>query len=85
MEKHTILGVHITNRVKNVPAVQKVLSDHGCNIKTRLGLHDVDATSCSPSGLLVLELYGDDATLAQVEAKLKAVEGVDVQKMVFTH
>ena len=49
--KHTIFGIHISQRTENVPAVQAVLTKYGCNIRTRLGIHDADATSCSPSGL----------------------------------
>ena len=41
--KHIIFGVHVTQRVDNVPAVQAVLTKYGCNIRTRLGLHDADA------------------------------------------
>ena len=43
---HVIFGVHITSRVDDVPSVQAVLSKYGCNIKTRLGIHDADSTSC---------------------------------------
>ncbi len=56
---HYIIGVHITDRVKNVPSVQAVLTEFGCFIKTRLGLHDISNDSCSPNGLLIVELLGD--------------------------
>ena len=81
--KRTILGVQIMNRTKNVIAVQKVLSEYGCNIKTRLGLHDVGDGVCASCGLLLLELYGDKVKCAELEKKLKAVPGVEVKKMVF--
>ena len=83
MENRIIMGVQVTNRVKNVQTVQKILTDYGCFIKTRLGLHDVDATMCSPSGLLLLETYGDEAKIAEMESLLKGVEGLELQKMVF--
>ena len=47
--KHHIFGVHITHRTENVPSVQATFTKYGCNIRTRLGIHDADATSCSPS------------------------------------
>ena len=55
--KKVILGVKVTDRLKNGAVVQKTLAEHGCNIKTRLGLHDVDEKTCSPGGLLLLELF----------------------------
>ena len=40
--KHIILGVHITDRLKEAVEVQKLLTVFGRYIKTRLGLHEVD-------------------------------------------
>jgi hypothetical protein len=82
---HIILGVHITDRIKHVKSVQELLTEYGCNIKTRLGLHEVDGNSCSPNGLLILELVGDPARCQQLGDKLNALEGVEVQKMAFAH
>ena len=82
---HIILGVHITDRIKHVKMVQELLTQYGCNIKTRLGLHEVDGNSCSPNGLLVLELVGDEGKCGELASKLNAVEGVEVKQMVFEH
>jgi hypothetical protein len=84
MEKHVILGVHITERLKKAVEVQKLLSEYGCNIKTRLGLHEVQNV-CSPNGILILEMYGDEAISLELAEKLDAIEGIEVQKMVFEH
>jgi len=84
-DDHIILGVHITDRIKHVGQIQQVLTEFGCYVKTRLGLHEAGKDFCSPNGLLILELAGDAGKCAEVEQKLKAVEGTDVQKMVFTH
>jgi len=83
MAKRYVLGLLVTDRIKNVPGLQKVLSECGCNIKTRLGLHDTNETFCSASGLLLLELFGEEHAQAEVERKLSSVEGVQLQKMVF--
>ena len=83
MAKKIILGVEITNRVKNVPEVQSVLTEYGCNIKTRLGIHEVDKNACSPAGLLILETFGSPKKIAAFEERLKAIKGVKIQKMVF--
>jgi len=84
-DDHIILGIHVTNRLKNAADVQKVFTEYGCNIKTRIGLHDVDANVCSPSGVVLIELFGSDDEATAMMAKLNEVEGVVVQKMVFGH
>ncbi len=82
---HVIFGIHITDRVKKAPDVQKLLTEYGCNIKTRIGLHHVDDKVCSPRGLIVLEMFGDDVVCDELAAKLGQIEGVEVQKMIFEH
>ena len=83
MRKRTVLGVQVTNRVKNALEVQGILTEFGCNIKTRLGLHELTDAACSTIGLLIIETYGDAAGIKEMEARLKAVQGVVVKKMVF--
>jgi hypothetical protein len=84
-DDHIILGVHVTNRLKNAVDVQKVFTEYGCNIKTRVGLHDVDENVCSPSGVVLIEFFGSGAEAGTMADKLNQVEGVHVQKMVFGH
>jgi len=79
--KHTIFGIHITNRVENVPALQAALTKYGCNIRTRLGIHDADATSCSPSGLVLVDVFGPE--LEDFYSELQSLEGVGLQRMDF--
>jgi len=83
--KHIILGVHVGDRVRRAGDVQKLFTEYGCNIKTRIGLHDVSEGYCSPSGVILLEMFGDEARCHDLASKLGAVEGVEVQKMVFGH
>ena len=83
--KHVILGVHITDRVKRAERIQHLFTQHGCQIKTRLGLHDADESYCSPNGLILLEVLGSPKDIAGMVAQLRAIEGVDVKKMVFAH
>lgn len=76
----TILGVRVAQRTKHTAAVQKVLSDYGCSIRTRLGLHDAGNGFCSPNGLILLEVVDKAAELAAALAK---IPGVRVKKMTF--
>ena len=78
--KKTILGVHVAQRTKHTAKVQKILSDYGCSIRTRIGLHDAGDGFCSPNGLILLEVVNQAAGLAQALAQ---VPGVTVKKMVF--
>lgn len=83
--KHIILGVHINNRVESAKSIQAVLTEYGCNIKTRLGLHDVDENHCATSGIMLLELTGKSEETNQLITKLEGISGVDLQKMEFNH
>ncbi len=83
--RHIVLGVHITDRVHHAQVVQDLLTEYGCSIKTRLGLHEVSEEFCSPNGLILLEMAGDEKPVFELIEKLDAVEGVDIQKMVFEH
>jgi len=85
MPKHVIVGVHITNRVKRAIEVQHLLTDFGCSIRTRLGLHDASAEACAPSGMILLEMVDDAEQCKLMLERLAEIEGVDVQKMVFEH
>ena len=85
MDKHILVGVHITERVKHAAAVQEVLTRFGCQIRTRIGLHEADQGVCSPNGLILLELVDDDASLAELKEALGIIAGVEVQTMVFEH
>ncbi len=80
--KHTIFGIHIDHRTENVPAVQACLTKYGCNIRTRLGIHDADATSCSPSGLVLVDVFGPETE--EFYQELSGLKGVELQRMDFT-
>jgi len=83
MDKRIILGVHISERAKQAAGVQKIFTEYGCHIKTRLGLHEVDDKLCSPAGIVILEFYGDEPKADELAGKLMATDGIEVKKMVF--
>ncbi len=83
--RHIVIGIHISDRVHNVPGVQNLLTEYGCSIKTRIGLHAVDEKFCSPNGLLLLEMAGPEKPTFELIERLKAIGGVDVQTMIFEH
>jgi hypothetical protein len=83
MKEIRILGLHLTNRVKEAIKVQDVLTKFGCSIKTRLGLHDVNEEVCSTNGIIILELCGSIDEMAKLENELLKIEGLEVRKMTF--
>jgi len=82
---HVILGIHITNRLRNAGEVQKVFTEYGCNIKSRLGLHEVADNYCAGEGIVLLELIGGPEIRQGMTGKLRGIEGIEVKEMVFSH
>lgn len=86
MEKnHTIIGIHVLNFASQSGAVQKILSEYGCCIRTRLGLHDVAENVCCPKGLILVEFIGSEAKANEMTTQLTALGGIEIQQMVFKH
>lgn len=84
-DNHIILGIHIQDRLKQVNDVQKIFTEYGCHIKTRLGMHDVSDGYCASTGIVILEMIGNPDEINGFMAKLNGIEGIEVQKMEFTH
>jgi len=84
MKESWILGINITDRMKEVNAVQSVLSKFGCSIRTRLGLNKTNSGQKPGSGLIILELLGDVNEYYKLENELCKIEGIEVKKMIFT-
>ena len=82
-DRHTIVAVHITDRLKEAVDIQGVLTKYGDIIKTRLGLHEVDAGGMS--GLLLLDVIPPNDRIEQFESDLKQIEGVEVKTISFEH
>jgi hypothetical protein len=83
MKEVRILGVMINDPSKGADKIQNILTKYGCSIRTRLGLHDIDKDYAKDTGLMLLELAGDMQECLRLENDLLALEGVEVQKMVF--
>ena len=75
----TILIILIGNRKTSAVKVQQVLTAWGCNIKTRLGIHDGVLENCSDQGLLILELVGKEEDNKEIARKVAVIPGVSSQ------
>ena len=53
-----VIGIKITDRIKEAGLVQKALSDHRGVISTRLGFHELSNEVCSREGFMVIHLAG---------------------------
>jgi hypothetical protein len=78
-----ILGILITDRKKEAGEVQKILTQYGSSIKTRLGLHEVGDDQLSEEGLILLELTGDTNQMESLEKALQKIEGSQTKRMDF--
>lgn len=78
MAVYHLMGILIQKRKEASSKVQEVLSEHGCLIKVRLGLHEAGDV-CSEEGLVVLQLAGDTDRIDELYADLNVIEGVTAE------
>jgi hypothetical protein len=83
MSKLLVYGVQIGDRAANAPHVQQLLTEFGCNIQCRIGLHEVNSDHCSPTGVILLQMFGETAECEELKERLLALEGVNVQELAF--
>ncbi|HKL42920.1 MAG TPA: hypothetical protein VJ962_10120 [Clostridia bacterium] len=79
----TIMGVEIKDREESAVKVQELLTKHGCIIKTRLGLHEVQ-NQCSANGFILLEFERQETgEHDELKDELNAIENVVAKTMEF--
>jgi hypothetical protein len=83
-DSHVVLAVHVTDRLKKVPSVQKVLSEYGDVIRTRLGLHEVSKEFSAPGGILILDIV-TEAKARQLQKTLDRIKGIETKLVIFKH
>jgi len=83
MNEIRIVGLLITDRIKEAGRAQQVLSRYGNIIRKRLGSHELSEDKNSRLGTIILELAGDVEKFDQFENELNEIGGVEVKSMVF--
>lgn len=78
-----LLGVLIKKRQNAAPQVQEVLTEFGCIIKTRLGMHEATNDKCAPHGLVILELTGSNEEMQKIEQALNTIPDVEAKNIRF--
>ncbi|MDC7224514.1 MAG: hypothetical protein PQJ60_12290 [Spirochaetales bacterium] len=80
--EYKLVAVKIGKREDTATAVQALLTDFGCNIKVRLGLHDLPEGACSPSGLVILQVTADGDELEKFLNDLNGVDEVTAKSLI---
>ena len=76
---YKVILVKIDQRSSEATKVQDILTNYGCNIRVRLGLHEVSNEFCANDGLVVLEVQGDRDILDKMIEELNALEYVQAK------
>ena len=74
----TIIGVSLENRIETSVEFQKIITDFGCEIRTRIGLHPSQSEVWLNRGIILLEVNGDAELL-----KLELSKHWSIQTMEF--
>lgn len=85
MTETRILGLLISDRIKEAGRTQAVLSRHARVISSRLGFHEVSEDKCSRTGIMVLHLTGAKDEWDALETELSGIGGLQVQRISFTY
>ncbi len=75
-----IMAITVKKRNEEAIAVQQILTEYGCSIQTRLGLHET-YEGCSSMGIILLQLRCENEVCAEMTKKLEAIDGVAVSQM----
>ncbi len=76
---YKVILVKIDHRSTEAAKVQNILTEYGCNIKVRLGLHEVSKEFCANDGLVVLEVEGAATELGNMLSSLNEIAYVDAK------
>ena len=76
MNCYYIIGLRVDHRHSNALNLQKTLTEFGCNIKLRVGLHETGEDFCSDDGVIMLQARGDKETIGKMMDAFNNVEGV---------
>jgi hypothetical protein len=72
-------------KARNAEAVkvQEVLTQFGCHIAVRLGLHEVQEQTCSDEGMILLQVKSEPKITKQFVQALKKIPKLEVKQVTF--
>lgn len=53
------MGILLDNRIEEAVKFQEIITDFGCNIRTRIGLHNIGEYKCINNGIILLEVVNN--------------------------
>jgi metal-responsive CopG/Arc/MetJ family transcriptional regulator len=83
MKELRIIGLLITDRIKEAGQTQQTLTKYAHVIKSRLGFHEVTEDVCSRIGVIILQLSGKREECDKLEEELGRIRGLEIQRMLF--
>ena len=81
MNCYYIIGLRVDHRRSNALNLQKTLTDFGCNIRLRVGLHETSEEFCSDDGVIMLQACGDKETIDRMLAAFNEMDDVSAKMM----
>ncbi len=75
----TIIGVSLENRIETAVEFQKIITDFGCEIRTRIGLHPSMSDVCLNRGIILLEVNGEAELLKLELSKHWAIQTMEFE------
>lgn len=79
-----VIGIKITDRLKEIGLTQEILSKHASIITTRLGFHELTTEVCSREACIILHVSGNPSEAERMMKDLRAIGGIEVREMNFT-
>ena len=77
MNETNVILILIDKRTDAALKVQEVLTEKGCMIKTRLGMHET--SSCAEEGLIFLNVKGSDGEVNELLEELNNIKRVKAE------
>ena len=78
--KSQIMGLRVDHRRANAHKLHETLTQHGCQIKMRIGMHEA-GEACSDDGLILLQVCGEAGEAGQMLEELNGIRGVSAKLM----
>ena len=65
----TIMGISLENRTEDALKFQEILTEYGCDIRTRIGLHPIGEYKCVNQGIILLEVVNNTNAIYDLLSK----------------
>lgn len=80
MTYNAIMVVKLKKRADLAAEIQEVLTEYGCIIAARMGLHEIE-NSCRQDGLITLFLDGSKSRINNLQSSLNKYDKVKAKKL----